>query len=65
MPRPDYILKAKERGSTVSGNRVGAAWEGKRGMISITLDLGITLAWNHNLQLNLFPNEETQRADAD
>jgi len=58
-PQPDYYLKVKvndreDKATTLAG----AAWVKQDGVIRLRLDPGITLRWNDDLILTLFPNRK-------
>jgi hypothetical protein len=54
--KPDFNLSAKPRDGR-PGNKVGAGWINDDGSISIALNVGVTLSWNDDLFLGLFPVE--------
>jgi hypothetical protein len=54
--KPDFNLSAKPRDGR-PGNKVGAGWINDDGSISISLNIGVTLSWNDDLFLGLFPVE--------
>lgn len=59
--KPDYILFAKERSTDLDSkpkSRIGAAWINSTGKgINITLNVGVSLSWNDNIYITLWPNE--------
>jgi hypothetical protein len=58
--KPDYILKVGDKDSEHFSARVGVAWKDpKKGHISIHFDPGLSISWNDNLSIILFPwNDE-------
>lgn len=55
---PDYKLSLKHRVTGVSG-QVGAAWKDERGFLSVKLNPGVTLSWQDDVYLALFPVDAT------
>lgn len=55
--KPDFNLSAKPRDGRLGG-KVGAGWKNTDGSISIQLNVGVTLSWNDELFIGLFPAGE-------
>jgi hypothetical protein len=55
--KPDFNLSVKPKDGRM-GNKVGAAWKNDDGSISISLNVGVTLSWNDELFIGLFPVED-------
>lgn len=51
---PTHVLKVKERNGSARGE-VGVAWLNKNGSLHISLNPGVTIAWNDSLHITLFP----------
>lgn len=58
---PDFVLKAKDKGTNRSNNRIGVAWKNKGGSISVQLDPFVTLNnTNGELLLTLFQKDKRE-----
>lgn len=56
---PDFRVTAMNK-TTSKGHRVGAAWIGEKGFISITLDEFVVLSGRDPVTITLFPWEDSK-----
>ncbi len=54
---PVMILHAVSKEDPRKKGRIGAAWPNDRGGYRIVLNPGVTIGWNDELYLNLYPND--------
>lgn len=58
--KPDFILKARLKGTTKSTRRIGSGWANENGSVSIQLDPCTVLHWKDECFITLFPVEESE-----
>jgi hypothetical protein len=54
---PDFILKAMDKITDARSGKLGCAWLNEDQSLTIALDPGVSISYNANLVIKLFPND--------
>jgi hypothetical protein len=61
---PDFILKALNKRTDAKSGKIGCAWANADGSLTVQLDMMVSLQYDADLVLTLFPNDAARPVSA-